>query len=295
MNARELTHGAPTVRQQIFTNPDVSNCAQAYAPINASGNAAKQYEGEHMRQGLAATCACVSILAVGCSGSNHSTSPASPTSAVSTTAAATTAAPMPATAMDTLLLTPAEANQATGRTDLTQPDQPSSTMGDLSAIAIDDNKCQFLDAPGQSNIYANTGWSDIRFTYYKNNEDPSSPNFYHSDTVIFRFPSAQQAAAFFNSSATVWSNCSNRQLKGKLTEPPGMSFTFTVGPLSNENNTLSLSYTRVNETGFSSLFTRALAMKNNVVVDVSSTRNGPGGPPPVAVPVAQRIAAKVPD
>jgi PknH-like extracellular domain len=63
-----------------------------------------------------------------------------------------------------------------------------------------------------------------------------------------------------------------------------------VSALSNQSDTLSLSYTSSN--GYV-LFSRALMMKNNVIVDVAAA--GPKEGPPKAASVAQQVAAKVPN
>ena len=109
------------------------------------------------------------------------------------------------------------------------------------------------------------------------------------DQYVVLFPSAQQAAAFFAASTQTWSACSNQQLTINTN-----SNVFSVGPFANTNGILSAPESTKYGNGSVVTEQRALAVANNVVVDIwvgglqnDQTSN-------YAAIIAQEIAAKVP-
>jgi hypothetical protein len=98
------------------------------------------------------------------------------------------------------------------------------------------------------------------------------------------FPSAERAGAFFAASAQEWPAC--RQYthiqSGSL---------WAVGPISNTNGTLSTTATQQNANAPGWGCGRALAARNNVIIDVNTCSAKPADS---AVNIANQIAAKVP-
>ena len=98
------------------------------------------------------------------------------------------------------------------------------------------------------------------------------------------FPSAKQAGAFFNVSAQQWPACHQYTHTQTNSE-------WTVGPVSNTNGTLSTSATQQNANAPGWSCGRAMAIKNNVVIDINTCSANPADS---AVNIANQIAAKVP-
>ena len=98
------------------------------------------------------------------------------------------------------------------------------------------------------------------------------------------FPSAQQADAFFTTSAQQWPACHQYTHIWPKTQ-------WTVGAISNTNGTLSTTATQQNANSPSGGCGRALASRNNVVIDVTTCSANPADS---AVTIANQIAAKVP-
>jgi hypothetical protein len=97
------------------------------------------------------------------------------------------------------------------------------------------------------------------------------------------FPSAKQADAFFTASAQQWPACHQYTRIQSKTQ-------WTVGAISNTNGTLSTTATQQNANGPGWGCGRALAARNNVVIDVTTCSANPAD----AVTIANWIAAKVP-
>jgi hypothetical protein len=103
---------------------------------------------------------------------------------------------------------------------------------------------------------------------------------------VVLLPSAHDANAFFTSSAQRWPACANRQYTTG-------SFTWSVGPVSNTNGTLSAISAQKSPPPAVVGYTcqRALTVANNVAIDIDTCGGSPGD---FAVSIAHQIAAKVP-
>jgi hypothetical protein len=229
-----------------------------------------------MRQLAAALAvAGICILTAGCSsGSNQGTK----TSTTTTTPTTTTAPPVAEAALDGVLLTPEQVNAVMGATEMTVT-KTHVSMSDDSAT-MEPKECLAIDGSAQAQVYADSGYTALRDQTLQEGD-----NFTHyvEQAVVF-FPSAKQARAFFTASAQQWPAC--HQYTHTQTNSQ-----WAVGPVSNANDTLSTTATQQNAKAPGWGCGRALAARNNVVIDVNTCSANPAD---TAINIANQIAAKVP-
>jgi len=202
----------------------------------------------------------------------------------STTASTTTTKvppPLAETALKGFLLSPEEINAAMGTTDL-KITNSRVAMSDDSAT-MEPRECLAVDGSAQAQVYANSGSMAVRDETFDRQEGDNLTHFVEQAVVLF--PTAKQANAFFTASAQQWQACHDYTHVQSKTQ-------WTVGPASNTNGVLSTTSTLQNppSTGWKACG-RALAVKNNVIVDVNTCSEDPKNS---AVDIATRIAAKVP-
>jgi hypothetical protein len=216
----------------------------------------------------------ICILTAGCgSGSNQGTK----TSTITTTTT-TTAPPVAEAVLDGLLLSPEQVNTAMGATEMTVTKTHASMSDDSATMAP--KECLAIDGSAQAPVYADSGYTALRDQTLQEGD-----NFTHyvEQAVVF-FPSAKQAGAFFNVSAQQWPACHQYTHTQTNSE-------WAVGPVSNTNGTLSATATQQNANAPGWACGRALAIRNNVVIDVNTCS---ANPTDTAINIANQIAAKVP-
>lgn len=184
--------------------------------------------------------------------------------------------PVPADALDGLLLSTAEIETTLNAGGITLAGT-STEMSDESAN-IPDRDCRFIDVPAEASVYNGSGWRAVR-SQYLNDADYAHQVW----QAVVSFPSANDAARFFSASVQRWPACSNRQYH-YVNDPSQPDTVWTVGPIVKIRNTLSA--TRGGEQACE----RALTVSNNVAIDVATCPNNPGNP---AVKLADQIAARV--
>src|ERR1700736_2961421 len=222
---------------------------------------------------LAVTGIC--ILTAGCSSASNQSSKTSTTTSTTTT---TTAPPVAETALDGLLLTPEQVNTAMGATEMTVTKTHTSMSDDSATMAP--KECLAIDGSAQAQVYAGSGYTAERDQTLQEGD-----NFTHYvEQAVVLFPSAKQAGAFFTASAQQWPAC--RQYTHTQTNS-----LWAVGPISNTNGTLSTTATQQNAKAHGWVCGRALAIRNNVAIDVNTCS---ANPTDSAVNIANQIAAKVP-
>ena len=225
-----------------------------------------------MRQ-LAATLAVagVGILVAGCGGSNQA--------GTNSTTTVTSLIPRPVVEreLDTLLLTPAQINPLMGATDLAIVRKHDSMTDDSSTMKPPE--CLAIDGSAQAQVYANSGFTAVRdqalndgngFTHY-------------AEQAVVLFPTAKQAKVFFVASGLRWPACHEYTHTQSGTQ-------WTVGPISDDNGALSTISTQQQAKAGGWACGRALAVKNNVIVDVNTCSANPANS---AVDIANQIVAKV--
>jgi hypothetical protein len=229
-----------------------------------------------MRQlGAALAVAGICILSAGCSsGSNQGTK----TSTTTTTTTTTTAPPVAEAALDGMLLTPEQVNTAMGATEMAVT-KTHTSMSDDSAT-MEPKECLAIDGSAQAQVYADSGYTAVRDQTLQEGD-----NFTHYvDQAVVFFPSAKQSGAFFTASAQQWPAC--HQYTHTQTNSQ-----WAVAPVSHNNDTLSTTATQQNANAPGWACGRALAIRNNVVIDVNTCS---ANPTDAAINIANQIAAKVP-
>jgi PknH-like extracellular domain len=229
-----------------------------------------------MRQLEAALAvAAICMLTAGCSSSNNQATKTSTTTSTTTT---TTAPPVPEGALEGLLLGPDQVNAAMGATGMTITRSHALMSDDSSTMAP--KECLAVDGSAQAQVYAASGYAAERDQTLQEGD-----NFTHyvEQAVVF-FPFAKQAEAFFAASAQQWPTCH------QYTHTQSNS-QWAVGPISNTNGTLSTIATQLNAKAPGWACGRALAIRNNIVIDVNTCS---ANPTDSAVNIANQIAAKVP-
>jgi serine/threonine protein kinase len=188
--------------------------------------------------------------------------------------------PIEEAALDGLLLTPDQINTAVGATGLTIAGT-WTTMGDNSA-RISDKACLFTISTDEVAAYAGSGFSALRTQGLHEPGDGLATATHNVGQSVVLFSSAHDADAFFTASAQSWPACANRQytIAGD---------TYTVGPVSNTNGTLSAIRTRSSD-GQTCQF--ALTVANNVAIDTDACSKT-AFQSDSAVNIAHQIAAKV--
>jgi hypothetical protein len=211
------------------------------------------------------------------------------TASTSTSATPTTAPPVTESALDGLLLSPAEISTAMGTPGMTSLGETNNSMWDSSA-GVSPPECLVVDSGLEKNVYAGSGYTAARRQSLSAPEQSSSRRYAMQALVLF--PSAQAASAFFSaSSSQSWPACANRGYTSvnvyAKTSPPTY---WQAGPVSTSNGTLAVTVTRQDShDGWACQ--RALMASNNVVIDITACSHSATDQ---AVNIAHQIAAKVP-
>ena len=228
-----------------------------------------------MRQLAAIAVAGICVLTAGC----H-TQPNQGPKASTTMSTTTTKAPPPVaeSALKGFLLAPEQINAAMGATEMKVTKSLIAMSDDSATMAP--KECLAIDGSAQAPIYGGSGYTaELDQTL----QDGDNFTHYLEQAVVY-FPSAKLAGDFFTGSARQWPAC--RQYTHTQTNSQ-----WAVGPISNTNGTLSTTATQLNPKAGGWGCGRALAVRNNVVIDVNTCSPNPTDS---AVNIANQIAAKVP-
>jgi hypothetical protein len=229
-----------------------------------------------MRQLIAALAiAGICILNAGCTSARKHVAK-TPTTGSTTTA--TFVAPVAEGVIDGLLLSPEQVNAAMGATGMTVTETHTVMSDDSATMAP--KECLAIDGSAQALVYANSGYAAERDQTLQEGD-----NFTHYvEQAVVYFPSAKQASAFFTASAQQWLACHQYTHTQTNTQ-------WVVGPISNTNGMLSTTATQLQAKAPGWGCGRALALRNNVIIDVNTCSANPADS---AVNIANQIAAKVP-
>ncbi|GFG74083.1 sensor domain-containing protein [Mycobacterium botniense] len=176
------------------------------------------------------------------------------------------------------LLNPEQINTAMGATDMTVTKNHVAMSDDSTTMTP--RECLAIDGAAQAQVYAGSGFMAVRDQTLQEGD-----NFAHyAEQAVVLFPSAKQARAFFSASAQQWPACHHYTHVQSQSE-------WTVGAISHTNDTLSTIATQQNPKPPGWACGRALAVRNNVIVDVNTCSADPKNS---ALDIANQIAAKVP-
>lgn len=229
-----------------------------------------------MRQLIAVVAvAGICILTAGCSsGSIQGTK----TSTTTSTTTKKTAPPVAEGSLKGFLLTPEQINTAMGATDMTIT-KSRVAMSDDSAT-MQPRECLAIDGSAQAQVYADSGYTAVRDQALQEGDSFT----HYAEQAVVLFPTAKQAGAFFTNSAQQWPACHKYTHIQSGTK-------WTAGPINNSKGVLSTIATQQNPKPPGWACGRALALRNNVIVDVNTCSADPKS---TAVDIANQIAAKVP-
>jgi hypothetical protein len=215
------------------------------------------------------------ILPAGCSSTSNR---AVKTATTTPTTTKKVAPPVAEGALKGFLLTPEQINTAMGATEMTVT-KSRVAMPDDSAT-MEPKQCLAIDGSAQAQVYAGSNFMAVRDQTLQEGD-----NFTHfAEQAVVLFPSAKQADAFFTASARKWPACHQYTHIQSKTQ-------WTVGAISNANGMLSTIATLQNPPAEGWACGRALAVRNNVIIDVNTCSADPKNS---AVDIANQIAAKVP-
>jgi hypothetical protein len=214
----------------------------------------------------------ICILIAGCGvGSNQAS--------VKSTTTATSLIPRPVVEreLDDLLLSPEQISPMIGAAQMAVT-RRHDAMSDDSAT-MKPRECLAIDGSAQAEVYADSGFTAVRDRALNDGD-----NFTHyAEQAVVLFPTAKQAGLFLIASALRWPVCHGYTHIQSGTE-------WSVGPISDTDGALSTIATQQNARAGGWACGRALAIKNNVIVDVNTCSPDPKNS---AVDIANQIAAKV--
>lgn len=238
---------------------------------------AETRDGHIRRVMVAFALVAVCLAASGCSqqSSRRDAKPATTTAATTTT---TTAPPVAETALKGLLLTPEQINPIMGATDMAVTRSHTALSDD--STTMEPPECLAVDGAAQEHVYAGSGYTAVREQSLSEGDDFA----HYVDQAVVLYPTAKQAAAFFESSAKQWPACHQYRHLQSGSE-------WTAGQSANTNGVLSTVATQDNAGKDGWACGRALVVRNNVIVDVNTCS---ADPKDTAVTIANQIAAKVP-
>jgi hypothetical protein len=176
-----------------------------------------------------------------------------------------------------LLLSPEQVNAAMGATEMTVTNTQTS-MSDNSATMAP-QECLAIDGAAEAQVYAKSGFQAERDQSLNDGD-----NFTHYlKQAVVLFPIVEKAGAFIDASAQQWLAC--RQYTHTQSESQ-----WSVGQISNANGTLSTTATQQNASAPGWGCGRALALRNNVIIDINTCSANPADS---ALKIAEQIAANV--
>ncbi len=176
-----------------------------------------------------------------------------------------------------LLLNPEQVNVAMGTAGMAVTNQQTS-MSDNSATMAP-QECLAVDGAAEAPVYADSGYWAERDQSLNNGD-----NFTHYlKQAVVLFPTIEKAGAFFDASAERWPAC--REYSHTQSETH-----WSVGPIANGDGTLRTTATQQNASAPGWGCGRALAHRNNIIIDVNTCSANPADS---AVKIAEQLAANV--
>ncbi|WP_292975612.1 serine/threonine-protein kinase PknH/PknJ [Mycobacterium sp.] len=202
----------------------------------------------------------------------------------STTSAAAPTGPLNSTALSGLLLSPERVAGMVGAAELVQESFADSVIDDSEKLLQKD--CIGVMAPAQHLVYADAGWTGVRSQALRNAGE--GPRIYAVIQAVISFPDAEAAKKLFADQQSQWASCSGRTLTLTFPAPPTPQL-WTAGTPADMDGAMVMTQTLKDGGGMQCQ--RALAVRNNVAVDVSACRYDVAEQ---ALDILHGIAAKIP-
>jgi len=232
---------------------------------------------------IGAVVVVVAALVVAAVLATRSHPPASP-AATSVPAAAAPTGPLNSTALTGLLLPPERVAGMIGAAELVQESFADSVIDDSQKLLQKD--CIGVMAPAQHLVYADTGWTGVRSQALRNAGD--GPRIYAVIQAVISFPTADAAKKLLADQQSQWASCSGRTLSLTFPTPPSPQL-WTAGTPADMDGTMTMTQTLKDGGGMQCQ--RALAVRNNVAIDVSACRYDVTEQ---ALDIVHGIAARIP-
>jgi hypothetical protein len=176
-----------------------------------------------------------------------------------------------------LLLRPEQVNVAMGTVGMTVTNTQTSMSYNSATIAP--AECLAVDGAAEAPVYADSGFRAERDESLNNGDDFT----HYLKQAVVLFPTVEKARAFLDASAQRWSGCSEYSHTQSGSQ-------WSVGQISVAENTLKTIATQRDAGAPGWACGRALALRNNVIVDINTCSANPGDS---AVRIADQIAANV--
>ena len=240
----------------------------------------------HTKIALITAGVAIIAIAAGIGGVALYTETRSKTAGPSSSQTSTPPPRVAAAALDGLLLSPDQIDTVMGATGMTVIE--NQTAMDDDGPHVSDKACLRVYAAADSTVYAGSGWTAERALRLAGG--PNYPNYRVFQSVVL-FRSAHDATTFLTGATPQWFACANRQYTYSDDDD---SDVWTVGPVANNNGTLSATETVVTTTlTYMAGWTcqRALTVAIDVAVDIIACNSSRLD---AAINIAHQIAAKVP-
>jgi hypothetical protein len=182
--------------------------------------------------------------------------------------------------LPTLLLSPEQVNAAMGTTGMAVTDS-ASVMADNSAT-MSPPECLAIDGAAEAPVYANSGhWASRDQSL--NNGDAFT---HYLKQAVVLFPTPEVAGAFFEASAQQWPACVEYTHTQSGTQ-------WSVGKVSKTDAVLSVVATQQDAGTPGWGCGRALALRNNIIVDINTCTADPADSAPrIASQIADDVATR---
>jgi PknH-like extracellular domain len=224
-----------------------------------------------MRHPMAAVAlSVVCVLLTGCTITRGNAEPMTPTRSL-------IPRPLVERELTALLLSPDEVNAVMGATGMAVTNMQTA-MSDNSATMAPP-ECLAIDGAAEATVYGNSGYWAERDQSLNDGDDFT----HYLKQAVVLFPTVEGAAAFLDASARQWPTCR------EYTHTQSESL-WSVGQVSNANGVLSTTATQQNASAPGWGCGRALALKNNVIIDINTCSANPADS---ALRIADHIASNV--
>jgi eukaryotic-like serine/threonine-protein kinase len=192
--------------------------------------------------------------------------------------------PVASAALTSLLLSPKQVAGLVGADALVQESFADTVIDDSKKLLQKD--CIGVAAPDQHLVYADTGWTGARSQGLRNGGN--GPRAFAVIQAVIAFPSADDAKKLLALQKSQWTSCAGRTLTLVFPVPPSPQL-WTAGTPADTGGTLTM--TQEMKAGRGMGCQRALAVRNNVAIDISACRYDVTNQ---AVDILNAIAAKIP-
>jgi hypothetical protein len=194
----------------------------------------------------------------------------------------------PASAMDTVLLTPAEINTLLAGAGDPLLQMKESTYGMLNnARLVDPPSCVSVVFTGDHAVLTNTGFTSIHDEILESSGYSSTPGLTHVEQTVVVYPTPQQAQAILTSSQRQWKSCATGEVRlGTVGQDGENNKTFDLGNVQLNTGLLSLPMVANSQESGGSACQQVMAVRANVVVGVRSCRDPEPPPGQLDAPVS---------